>query len=42
MFFFDNNVVTKLDDINSKYGQVNDPDFLKKMDENSYLIDSYA
>lgn len=39
---FYNNVVTKLDDINSKYGDVNNSDFVKKMDANAYEIDTYA
>jgi hypothetical protein len=39
---FYNNVVKKLDDINNKYGDVNNSDFVKKMDANAYSIDSYA
>ncbi|WP_026882465.1 hypothetical protein [Clostridium akagii] len=39
---FYKNVVTKLDDINSKYGDVNNSDFVKKIDANAYEIDTYA
>lgn len=39
---FYKNVVTKLDDINSQYGDVNNSDFVKKMEANAYEIDTYA
>lgn len=39
---FYKNVVTKLDDINFKYGDVNNKDFVKKLDMDSYEIDTYA
>lgn len=39
---FYNDVVTKLDDINFKYGDVNNQDLVKKLDQNAYVIDSYA